>query len=117
MHFVDDKQLAYVMRRYRQVHDFLHVLCGLPTTVEAEIGLKWFEMVQTRLPMCALSSFVGPLRLPLDSHLRLLQSYIPWALRSASRAEFMLNCFYEHHLEEDLDSVRRRLNIEPFSRV
>ena len=31
--FVADAELAYVMTRYREVHDFLHVLSGLPTTV------------------------------------------------------------------------------------
>ena len=46
------------------MHDFLHVATELPPTVQAEIALKWFEMVQTGLPMCALSAFVGPLRLP-----------------------------------------------------
>ena len=27
--FVDDPELAYVMLRYRQVHDFWHVLAGM----------------------------------------------------------------------------------------
>ncbi len=26
--FVDDEELAYVMRRYRECHDYLHVLTG-----------------------------------------------------------------------------------------
>lgn len=39
--FVDDAELAYVMKRYREVHDFWHVLTGVPTTVLGEIALKW----------------------------------------------------------------------------
>ena len=31
--FVDDPDLAYVMQRYREVHDFWHVLCDIPPTV------------------------------------------------------------------------------------
>jgi ubiquinone biosynthesis protein Coq4 len=27
--FVDDEELAYVMTRYRQIHDFVHCLLGL----------------------------------------------------------------------------------------
>ena len=27
--FVDDTELAYVMQRYREVHDFVHTLAGL----------------------------------------------------------------------------------------
>lgn len=50
--------------RYREVHDLWHVLSGLPPTVEGELALKWFELVQTGLPMCALGAVVGPLALP-----------------------------------------------------
>eukprot|EP00903_Cladosiphon_okamuranus_P006754 g6588.t2 len=62
--YVDDPDLAYVMRRYREVHDLWHVLSGLPPTVEGELALKWFELVQTGLPVCALGAVVGPLALP-----------------------------------------------------
>eukprot|EP00612_Vaucheria_litorea_P002374 CAMPEP_0171456718 /NCGR_PEP_ID=MMETSP0945-20130129/3085_1 /TAXON_ID=109269 /ORGANISM="Vaucheria litorea, Strain CCMP2940" /LENGTH=181 /DNA_ID=CAMNT_0011982183 /DNA_START=108 /DNA_END=650 /DNA_ORIENTATION=+ len=39
--FVDDSALAYVMTRYRQVHDMGHILTDLPPTLEGEIALKW----------------------------------------------------------------------------
>ncbi len=49
---VDDVELAYVMTRYREVHDFWHVLLGpLPTSVLAELAVKWVETVQLGLPM------------------------------------------------------------------
>jgi ubiquinone biosynthesis protein COQ4 len=32
--YIDDEELAYVMLRYRQTHDFFHVLTGIPITVE-----------------------------------------------------------------------------------
>ena len=32
--------LAYVMQRYREVHDFWHVICALPTSVAGEVALK-----------------------------------------------------------------------------
>ena len=38
--FVNDPELAYVMQRYRQVHDLWHVLLGLPTTVLGELAQK-----------------------------------------------------------------------------
>lgn len=31
--FVDNEELAYVMQRYREVHDFLHTLLGMPTNM------------------------------------------------------------------------------------
>lgn len=45
--FVDSPDLAYIMTRYREVHDFWHVLSGLDTTVLDELGLKVFEFLQT----------------------------------------------------------------------
>eukprot|EP01047_Picozoa_sp_COSAG01_P018273 COSAG01_NODE_987_length_12316_cov_167.856348_1_plen_135_part_00 len=45
----DEPELAYTMSRYREVHDFLHVLTGLPPTVEGELALKTLEAVQVRL--------------------------------------------------------------------
>ena len=41
--------VAYVIARYRQVHDFWHVLCDLPPTVLGEIALKWFEWAEVSI--------------------------------------------------------------------
>lgn len=113
MLFVDDDDLAYVLQRYREVHDFWHVLCGLPPTVTGEIALKWFELVQTGLPVCALSAFVGPLRLPRDERRTLMTQYLPWACSAAKDAVFLLNVRYEALLEDDIDDVRKRLRVRP----
>ncbi|XP_041099693.1 ubiquinone biosynthesis protein COQ4 homolog, mitochondrial isoform X2 [Polyodon spathula] len=61
--FVDDEELAFVIQRYREVHDFMHTLLGMPTNMLGEVVVKWFEMVQTGLPMCMLGAVLGPLRL------------------------------------------------------
>ena len=53
--FVDDADLAYVMTRYRQVHDLWHVLYGLPPSLLGEVALKWLEAAQTGLPMAAMA--------------------------------------------------------------
>ena len=60
---VADPELAYAMTRYREVHDFLHILTGLPPTVEGELALKTLEAVQTGLPMTVMSALAGPLSL------------------------------------------------------
>lgn len=36
--FVDDEELAYVMQRYREVHDLLHTILGMPTNMLGEAG-------------------------------------------------------------------------------
>ena len=43
---MDDRELAYVALRNRQVHDLWHVVFGCPTTVAGELGLKALEFVQ-----------------------------------------------------------------------
>lgn len=41
--FMTDTELAYLMVRYRQIHDFWHVLADLPPSLLGEIALKAFE--------------------------------------------------------------------------
>lgn len=44
--FVDDPELAYVITRMREVHDFWHVLFDCHTNVFGELALKALEFVQ-----------------------------------------------------------------------
>ncbi|KAK9392478.1 ubiquinone biosynthesis protein COQ4 mitochondrial like [Crotalus adamanteus] len=44
--FIDDEDLAYVIQRYREVHDLLHTLLGMPTNMLGEClltasGTSW----------------------------------------------------------------------------
>lgn len=41
--FESDSELAYILMRCRQIHDFWHVLLGLPPSVLGEVALKRFE--------------------------------------------------------------------------
>lgn len=127
-------------RRYREVHDLWHVLSGLPPTVEGELALKWFELVQTGLPVCALGAVFGPLALPRreqseipdalgrdeagkkesrkagkrGSQEVLTHTYVPWALRAGRRVRKPLMCvWYERRWEHPLEKVRQELGVEP----
>uniref|UniRef100_A0A8C6SLM4 Ubiquinone biosynthesis protein COQ4 homolog, mitochondrial n=1 Tax=Neogobius melanostomus TaxID=47308 RepID=A0A8C6SLM4_9GOBI len=111
--FVDDEELAYVMQRYREVHDFLHTLLGMPTNMLGEVAVKWFEAANTGLPMCALGAVLGPLRLK-PSHLQtLFKSLGPWALQNGRKARCILNVFYERRWEQSIEDLREELDIEP----
>jgi len=110
---IEDDELAYVMQRYREVHDFLHVLTGAPTTVEGEIGQKAFEFLQTGLPMAALSTAVGPLRLSHEERMRVLTQYLPWAYACNQSCTFLMGIRYENYLEEDLTEFRKQLGVIP----
>ncbi|XDV20034.1 hypothetical protein PO909_025416 [Leuciscus waleckii] len=111
--FVDNEELAYVMQRYREVHDLLHTLLGMPTNMLGEVAVKWFEAAQTGLPMCVLGATLGPLRLSVSRLQLLVQSLGPWAVRSGSRARCVLSVFYERRWDQNLDELRHQLNIEP----
>ena len=43
---MDDEELAYVLTRMREVHDFWHVLLDLDTDVNSELAVQALEFVQ-----------------------------------------------------------------------
>lgn len=109
--FVDDEELAYVIQRYREIHDMLHTLLGMPTNILGEIVVKWFEAVQMRLPMCILGALFGPVRLSIQSQCLLVSELIPWAVESGRRSPCVLNLYYEHRWEQPLKALREELGI------
>mmetsp|Transcript_31430 Transcript_31430/g.92154 ORF Transcript_31430/g.92154 Transcript_31430/m.92154 type:complete len:285 (+) Transcript_31430:104-958(+) len=110
--FIADPELAYIMLRYRQCHDFWHTLTGLPPTVLGELALKWLEVIQTGLPVAALSATVGSLRLSAEERRILNEVYLPWAVRVGRNSEYLLNVYYEEEFESDIEELRARLRIE-----
>lgn len=111
--FVDNEELAYVMQRYREVHDFMHTLLGMPTNMLGEVAVKWFEAAQTGLPMCSLGAILGPLRLNTRQLQTLFTSLGPWALQNGRKARCVLSIFYEKRWEQSLEDLRQELNIDP----
>lgn len=113
--YIPDIELAYVMQRYKENHDFLHTLLNLNIEIESELAVKWYEMVQTGIPMTALASFVGPLRLGLGANRKLFFEMLPLILRNANRSKFFMNVYFEKEFERDVDEFRDELGIIPFS--
>ncbi|XP_042334778.1 ubiquinone biosynthesis protein COQ4 homolog, mitochondrial [Sceloporus undulatus] len=111
--FVDDGELAYVIQRYREVHDLMHTLLGMPTNMLGEVTVKWFEAIQTGLPMCILGAVFGPVRLNARKLRILTSELIPWALRSGNSANCFLNVYYEERWEQTVESLRNEIGILP----
>lgn len=109
--FVEDAEEKWVLQRYRDVHDLWHLLTGMPTTVLGELGQKWFEWVQTGLPVAGLSAMVGPLRLKGDQRRVLMRDLVPWALKSGAESTDLLAIRFENYLEEDLGVLRKKWGI------
>ena len=56
--FVDDVELAYVMQRYREVHDLMHTLLGMPTNLLGTSSnyLKTIPVMPVYI-LCMISDF------------------------------------------------------------
>ncbi|XP_054372927.1 ubiquinone biosynthesis protein COQ4 homolog, mitochondrial [Molothrus ater] len=111
--FVDDEELAYVIQRYREVHDLMHTLLGMPTNMLGEVVVKWFEAIQTGLPMCVLGAAFGPARLSSRKLQVLATELVPWAIRSGLSSSCVLNVYYEQRWEQPVESLRAELGILP----
>ena len=109
--YIDDKECAYVMQRYRESHDFYHALTGLPVFVEGEVALKAFEFANTLLPMTGLSLFAVTRMMPSE-RMRLWNTYLPWAVHNGLRSKEIINVYWEEELERDVDDLRKELGVE-----
>lgn len=110
--FVDDIELAYVMQRYRELHDIVHTILRQPTTIKGEVIVKAFEAVQTRLPLCILGGLVGSLKLSHQERLEYFGRDLPWALRCGNECKLLMNVYFEERFEQDMEELRRELNIK-----
>ena len=111
MHYVDDPELAYVMQRYRECHDFYHCLLNMPVHVEAELAVKFFEFANLGLPMAGLAAAFGHLRLTHAKRERLFRDYVPWAVKCGSAAQSMVTVYWEKRWEQNVDDIKRELGI------
>ncbi len=110
---VPDEDEAWVLQRYRDVHDLWHVLADVPTSLLGELALKWFEAVHTGgLAGPALGAAVAPLRLKPDERYCLLRELVPWALSAGTSCVDLMGIRYEDHLHRDIDELREDWRIE-----
>ncbi|KAJ8907997.1 hypothetical protein NDN08_008098 [Rhodosorus marinus] len=109
--FVESEDLAYVMLRYRQVHDFWHVLVDLPPSILGELALKWFEWAHTGLPSTLLSASFASFRLSTPQQLHLANDLTPWALDAGAKCANLLSVHYETLFGKDLDELRGDLKL------
>ncbi|GAA5971002.1 hypothetical protein JCM8115_004769 [Rhodotorula mucilaginosa] len=111
--YIDDPELAYIMQRYRESHDFYHVLLGFGVSLPAELVVKWFELANFGLPVAALSGIFGPLRIEdSDERKNLWRTYGPWALRAGGKADCLISVYWEREWETPIAELRERLGVE-----
>ena len=111
--FVDDSELAYVMKRYREIHDIVHCLCGMNTNILGEVTVKWVEALQTNLPMTWAAGLFGGIRLSPAQRKLYKQTYLPWALKCGHEADLFMNVYFEKKWTQSVHDLRLELKIPP----
>lgn len=109
--FIDDPELAYVMQRYREVHDLVHATLYMKTTMLGEVTIKWVEGIQTKLPMCISGGIWGAGRLKPKHREMYLKYYLPWAIKTGNTAQFMQGIYFEKRWAQDIEDFHKEMNI------
>lgn len=114
---VDDPDIAFLMRRFRQTHDVWHALLGIGITGHEEVLIHWFSYGQLRLPVSALIMVFGTLKhLVLEKRWTALRHSALEAYRDGRDAAPLMPVYWEEMWERPLDEVRRELRIQPLDR-
>ncbi|XP_071444636.1 ubiquinone biosynthesis protein COQ4 homolog, mitochondrial-like [Hetaerina americana] len=86
---------------------------GYPISLKGEISLKWFEGIQTGLPVCMAAGLLGPLQLSHKQRKKYLNNYLPWVIKTGFEAKFFMNIYYEKRWEQPVEEILNELNIKP----
>ncbi|MCC5636795.1 hypothetical protein LC593_13155 [Nostoc sp. CHAB 5844] len=112
-----EDDISYLTLRIRQTHDIWHIVTGFKTDVLGEIGLKAFEMVQTRRNLAFVlvgGSLLGTLVKSPDQLPNLLKQ-ITLGYQMGSIAKPLLAQKWEEHWDKSLSEWRNELGIQPAS--
>ncbi|XP_004530790.1 ubiquinone biosynthesis protein COQ4 homolog, mitochondrial [Ceratitis capitata] len=109
--FIHDPMLAYVMTRYRECHDLVHTVLGMPTNMLGEVAVKWVEALNNGLPMCYGGAIFGAIRLRPKQRKEYTTHYLPWALKNGREMKPLMAVYWEERWEQNLDELRKELNI------
>ena len=104
--YVDDPELAYLMRRFRQTHDVWHALVGLGVAGHEEVLIHAFSWGQLRLPVSALVVFFGSLKhLVLEARFAALRSGLYEAYAVGRDAQPLLPVYWERRWEMPMADI------------
>ncbi len=114
---VDDPDIAYLMRRFRQTHDVWHTLLGLGIAGHEEVIIHSFSYGQLRLPVSALIMVFGTMKhLVLERRWGALRHSMLDAYRAGRDAAPLMSVYWEDQWDEPLDAVRARYRLQPLER-
>ena len=108
---------TYFLLRMRQTHDIWHLVADFNTDVPGELGLKAFELAQTRRPLSAILLAGGLLSAVFKAPETMgpLLEQIAIGYRLGAAAEPFLAQRWEDHWGRSLEDWRERLNLKPMA--
>ncbi|KAG9315172.1 ubiquinone biosynthesis protein Coq4 [Chiua virens] len=110
VHYIDDPELAYVMQRYRETHDFYHALFALRVSALPELALKAFEFANLGFPMPALA-LGASVKMKEAQRERLWYEFVPWGLRCGGSAKCLLTVYWEERWEQEVQEIKTELGV------
>jgi ubiquinone biosynthesis protein COQ4 len=114
---VDDPDIAYLMRRFRQTHDVWHSLLGLGIAGHEEVIVHAFSFGQLRLPVSALIMVFGTLKhIVLERRWGALRHSMLEAYRAGREASPLMPVYWEDLWDAPLETVRVAYNVQPLER-
>lgn len=103
---IADLDLAYIFQRYKEIHDFIHLILLKDISENSEIEVKFYEFQQLGLSSTALSALIGPLRLSWSENNRLIRGGAQKMIEKANTSKFCMNVYYEKHFDKNIDEFR-----------
>lgn len=114
---VDDEDMAYLMRRFRQTHDVWHALLGLGIAGHEEVIIHSFSYGQLRLPVSAMIMTFGTLKhIVLERRWGALRHSLREAYDLGRAAEPLLEVVWEDQWADPIDEVRTRHGLRVLER-
>jgi ubiquinone biosynthesis protein COQ4 len=114
---VDDPDIAYLMRRFRQTHDVWHALLGLGIAGHEEVIIHSFSYGQLRLPVSAMIMLFGTVKhIVLERRWGALRHSMRDAYRAGRAAAPLMAVYWEDLWEAPLETVRVAYNVRPLDR-
>jgi ubiquinone biosynthesis protein COQ4 len=114
---VDDPDIAYLMRRFRQTHDVWHALLGLGIAGHEEVVIHSFSWGQLRLPVSAMIMFFGTLKhMVLERRWGTLRHSMLEAYHAGREASPLMGVIWEDVWARPIDEVRASYGVKPLER-
>ena len=110
--YIPEFELSYICQRYKETHDFYHVLLNMDRSLIDEVAVKWFEAEHLRLSSSSLGGLFGSLTLTPKEVIYLYNRLLPGIIQIARSSKFLLGIYFEKRLKQDLSELRKELNID-----